>query len=55
MNIRASASTGAQRLGTASRGAIFERRPGDVEGWVAINYKGAEAFISAQYVALITG
>jgi peptidoglycan hydrolase-like protein with peptidoglycan-binding domain len=55
VNIRSGASANSKRLGTVSKGAIFERRAGDVDGWTAIYYKGQEAYISAQYVKLITG
>ena len=55
VNIRAGASGSAKRLATAPKGAVFERRAGDVDGWTAIYYRGQEAYVSAKYVALITG
>lgn len=55
VNIRAAASASSKRLATVSKGSVFERRAGDVDGWTAIYYKGQAAFVSAKYVALITG
>lgn len=50
VNIRKSASTGGERLGTAYAGDVFVLIEKMANGWTKVNYDGTEAYISSEYL-----
>lgn len=50
VNVRASASPNATKLGTASKGEVFELIEEVGNGWSKINYNGQTAYIKSEYL-----
>lgn len=50
VNVRASASPNATKLGTASKGEVFELIEEVGNGWSKINYNGQSAYIKSEYL-----
>jgi len=53
VNIRKSASAGADKLGSAAEGDTFVLIEQMANGWSKVNYQSGEAYISSKYLAIV--
>ncbi len=55
VNVRASDSETAERLGTVGEGTVLTRLEAKLNGWSRVQYEGREAYIKTEYLNVVGG
>lgn len=55
VNVRASDSETAERLGTVGEGTVLTRLEAKLNGWSKVQYEGREAYIKTEYLNVVGG